>query len=154
MRRQLADDTDNAPHDLEAVGTCGALTSIAAGGMDDEDMKGVAVLGLALDIQDVSCGAHVGKRFDVEVVIAQRAERQGLVEQRHINAADVGRLRHQIFIACMAKQRTTGEIEETSVVLDFDERHEVGDAFLLARQYNLSDAVYLTPIAGRGPFTR
>ena len=80
MRRQLADDTDNAPHDLEAVGTCGALTSIAAGGMDDEDMKGVAVLGLALDIQDVSCGAHVGKRLDVEVVIAQRAERQGLVE--------------------------------------------------------------------------
>ena len=88
--RQQSDGTDEAFHDNMAIGTCLSFTTIATGGMNDEDVQRITIHGLPLHIQDVTRGAHAFQRRDIQVVVADRTKRKGLIEQGHINTTNVG----------------------------------------------------------------
>ena len=77
---------------LQPIGPCLQLTAVAAGGMDDIEVKGVARHDQPLDIEDVARGALVLHGGNGEMLVAEGQKAERLVEQGYIEAPDIGRL--------------------------------------------------------------
>ena len=80
-----------------------------AGGMDDEDMEGVASDCHAIGVKDVARGAHVFRLGDCDGTAAEEPEGQRRIEERYIDAALVGRMGDDIFVTGLAEQRAARE---------------------------------------------
>ena len=121
--------------------------------MDNKDVQGVATYHFALHIEDVASGTHIRQGNDTQIVVANGTEGKGLIEQCHINASQVGRLGHEVFIASTTQQRTTGKVEKARIILHLNQCHKVGHSLLLTRKNLLSDIVQFTPIAPWRPLS-
>lgn len=95
-------------------------------------------------------------------MMIDQSEGEGRIEQRHVDATRVGAIGEHIFVAGIAEQRTAREVEEHRVILNFTERHQVGQLpglgvgalgrrQLTAGQNHLSNVVQLAPIARAAP---
>ena len=136
--------------DLQAIGLCFACSAIAAGGMDDKDVKGVARIAATLDIKDVTGGTHALGRQDSDGLVTKGMKAQGMIEQGNIDATQIGRLGHQVMIAGIAKEGTAGQVSENGIVLDLDQGDKVGQ-LVGTRQDLLTNTVYLAPVFGGSP---
>ena len=103
-----------------AVGPRALLATKTTGGVDDEDVERVVAERFALNIQNVTSGAHTLQGGDFQTVVTDRAKGKGLIEQGHINAAHIGRLGHEVFVARIPQQRAPCKVEEATVVFDLD----------------------------------
>ena len=111
------------------------------------------VLGSSLDIENIPSRPHTLYRLDRQIVITDRAKREGLVEQCYINATNVRRLGHEVLVASVAQERTMGQVKQTRVILHFDKCDKVWQAILPTRKNLLPEIVQLSPISGRRPMT-
>ena len=86
---QQSDSTHQTVSHRLPIGPRLSFAAKATGGMDDEDVQRIVIQGLSLHIQDVSRRTHAFHRPDFQAVVAEGTEGLGLVQQAHINAADV-----------------------------------------------------------------
>ena len=137
---------------LHAEGARLQFAAIATGGMQEEEVQGVASDDAACHVEDVACGAHVLDQRDGEHIVTNRGEAGWLIEQRHVEPALVGRVGHQVLVAGIAQKRATGEVAQARVVLYLAQGHQLGQFHIVAtRYYLLRQIIEFAPITPRGP---
>ena len=95
---------------LQSMGLSHSFPTRPTGCVDNENVERVARNDLSAGIKDVACRAHILQRLDANGVVVEQAEREGRIEQRHVDAAHVGRVGRHVFIACIPKQLTLRQI--------------------------------------------
>ena len=127
---------------LQAI-RCGlAGTAITAGGMNDKDMKSVARGTTALNIKNITSGAHARKLRHGYHLITKGMKTLRLIEQGNIDATDIGRLGHEIIVAGIAKKGAMRQIAQHGIVFYFDQSNKVGQ-LVGTRQYLLPYSIDL-----------
>ena len=102
----------------QTEGATVTLSTVAAGRMDNEQVEGVASKDATADVEDITRGPHPLNGGDADAAVVEWREGEWTVEQGYVNAAQVGRGGHQVFIAGIAEQGTLRQIPENGIVLD------------------------------------
>ena len=154
-------------------GTRISLSSPTTGEMRNHDMQRITPPYKSLCVQNVSCGTHALHSLHAHSPAFEQPECVRRIEKRHVDAALVVGLRHDILITGVSEQRTLGEIAQNAVVLHLAQSYEVRQLpipsaailFLLIFQIlpttvltasydGLTDAVKLAPITIWRPVIR
>ena len=126
--------------------------------MSHNNVERIAVCRHSADIEQVARRAHaVGWRNPYGAVVYHR-EREWRVHQSHVYATLVGRVGHDILVACASQERASGQIAHHSVVLHLAQSHHVGQLppvlAVATRKHSLSNVVELAPVACACPAVR
>ena len=121
--------------------------------MNDKNVKSVAGDNLTFHVENIACRTHALDKGDGDGFVTNRTKRRRLIDKGHIDASLVGRLGHQIVVAGISQERTTGEVMEHSVILYLNKCHEVRQ-LLATRENGLPRMVQLAPVARASPMAR
>ena len=126
--------------------------------MEQEDVQRIAVFYLSFHVQNISCRTHIRHWSNMYRIGFYQPEREGRIEQCHVDTTSIVRSRHYIFVAGLAKKRTAGKVKEHTVVLHFAQAHDVRQmpaaAVLATGNDGLPRSVQLLPVLGTCPMAR